>query len=123
MGKIEMSLLQKVCEATDRAADSNGEQLVSWDEVERAIAENDRWHAELEASLAWQPIATYVIPADPMGEGRHGMFRDGVDSMFGAWVAGAWTQITGGADYPVDDFEPTEWAMLPPNVAYDFATL
>jgi hypothetical protein len=122
MEEFDPSVLQRVsdieqlCDALDGVF-GKGERLLSRGDLARSIAEGDRWRADLEASLDWQPITDYARPTT--GEGRLAMFRLDGQSDFGAWIDGAWTHVGGFGQWPFD-FEPTEWAILPPKVEQDF---
>jgi hypothetical protein len=61
------------------------------------------WWAENRDSLDWKPIATYE--ADDIV-----VLRAGDRWTYGWRRFGQWSRFTEGASYPLDDFEPTEWA-------------
>lgn len=79
------------------------------------------WHAEWWGSardtFAWQPIGSYEVLDPRMALATPYLLRDGERWAYGALVNGVWTRVAEGGSYPLDDFEPGEWA----DVALDEA--
>jgi hypothetical protein len=72
------------------------------------------WHAEwwevARGTLDWKPISTYEVLDPGMALATPYILRDGDRWAYGALVDGVWTRIAEGGSYPLDDFEPSEWA-------------
>jgi hypothetical protein len=68
------------------------------------------WWAEARGRLEWQPIASYIrfnsdeALANPM------ILRTGDTWVFGCWHESRWVRVSEGASWPLDHFQPEEWA-------------
>lgn len=68
------------------------------------------WWERARNQLDWQPIASYERLDGDLGLATPVVLREGEIWHFGAWIGREWREVTEGASWPLDGFEPTEWA-------------